>query len=366
MSSRFIRLAGIAFLLSCLFLYSQLPTGFTASKHGPAKQISAQELMARPLSRDLRAVPRLIHQSWADEYLPTKFQRWSETCRIQNKGWEYVLWTDDDNMALVELHFPWFLETYKNLPGVINQADVVRNMYMYIYGGVYADLDTECLRNMDGLFAEYEVPARSHMASTFAVPRTQIGNEALPIKANRTAFLGRMGLDEGFKHSLPNAWSASTPGHPFWLLVIEAVAEADRARNGSFAWPEDLTGPTRLYDLVNKYTQTTEYEGDNLDASLKDNPTLLRTYHIQRGLPHQLRILPGYQVYPFSWGGDGDLVREFCEVNKKNFNPRRCKEILGTEHWPSYTITYWSHSWDVSGHNRHNVELLDEREAVGK
>jgi hypothetical protein len=315
--------------------------------------------MARPLSKDLNAVPKLIHQSWADEHLPAKFERWSETCRAKNKDWEYVLWTDDDNMALVETHFPWFLETYKNLPGVINQADVVRNMYMYMYGGVYADLDTECLRNMDGLFTNLGYDVKSHQATLAKPSVLEFENPAASVTPNRTVFLGRMGMDTNFAHSLPNAWSASTPGHPFWLLVIEAVAEADRARNGSFTWPEDLTGPTRLFDLTNRYTKTDEFKDSKLDEALQTNPTLLQTYGVHAGTPHHLQILPGYQVYPFSWGKDGDLVREFCEVNKEHFNPTRCKNLLGTEHWPSYTITYWSHSWDVQGHNQHNVELLD-------
>ena len=31
----------------------------------------------------------------------------------------------------------------------------------------------------------------------------------------RKAFLGRMGTDDAFIHSIPNAWMSSTPGHPF-------------------------------------------------------------------------------------------------------------------------------------------------------
>lgn len=354
MVSRLMRYAAASFFIACLFLYFQFPDQLLPKPLAQAKRVSAQELLARPLCRDLHTVPRIIHQSWADEHLPAKFEQWSQTCKVQNKDWEYVLWTDDDNLALVEKHFPWFLETYESMPGVINRADVVRNMYMYVFGGVYADLDTECLRNMNELFADYDVPTKTHIQTA------QMGEMTASTSPNRTAFLGRMGLDQAFKHSIPNAWMGSTPGHPFWLLVIEAVVEADRARNGSFAWPEDLTGPTRLFDLVNDYIASDEYKDDKLDMTVKNNPTLLRTFGVQTGLPHRLELLPGYKVYPFSWGKDGNFVREFCEVNKEHFNPARCKALLGTDHWPSYTITYWSHSWDVQGHNHHNVELLEE------
>jgi inositol phosphorylceramide mannosyltransferase catalytic subunit len=354
-TSRLMRWAAASFFLACLVLYFQLPNRISATSFTRAKQISARELLARPLSRDLHTVPRIIHQSWADDQLPAKFAKWSQTCQVQNTDWEYVLWTDEDNLALVEKHFPWFLETYNNMPGPINRADVVRNMYMYIFGGVYADLDTECLRNMNGLFADYNVPTEPH------IKMTSIGPAVVTISSNRTAFLGRMGSNLNFEHSIPNAWMGSSPGHPLWLLVIEEVAKADRARNGSFAWPEDLTGPTRLFDLVKRYVLSDDFRGEKLDRAVKDNPTLLRTYGVQSAQSHKLEILPGYKVYPFSWGKDGNMVREWCEVNKENFDPCRCKQLLATDHWPSYTITYWSHSWGVRGHNKHNVELLDEK-----
>jgi mannosyltransferase OCH1-like enzyme len=91
--------------------------------------------MKRPISRDLQAIPKLIHQSWSSTELPAKFERWSSTCRQQHPDWEWVLWTDEDNEELVRTHFPWLLKTYLGLPGVIYRADLVRNLYMYMFGG---------------------------------------------------------------------------------------------------------------------------------------------------------------------------------------------------------------------------------------
>jgi hypothetical protein len=100
-----------------------------------AKHISPQELMSRPLSPNLEAIPKLIHQSWSSNKLPRKFEDWSHSCRRQHSDWEWVLWTDEDNLLLVKTYFPWLLSAYENFPGVVYQADLVRNMYMYIYGG---------------------------------------------------------------------------------------------------------------------------------------------------------------------------------------------------------------------------------------
>lgn len=100
-----------------------------------ARQISAAELMSRPLARDLSSFPRIIHQSWKSLELPAKFKTWSDLCRAKHSEWEWVLWTDTDNLELVRKHFSWLEETYRDLPGEIYRADLMRNLYMYTFGG---------------------------------------------------------------------------------------------------------------------------------------------------------------------------------------------------------------------------------------
>jgi mannosyltransferase OCH1-like enzyme len=100
-----------------------------------AKPLRPVDLMKRPISRDLQTVPKLFHQSWSSTELPVKFEKWSLTCKQQHPDWEWVLWTDEDNEELVRTHFPWLLKTYLGLPGVIYRADLVRNLYMYMFGG---------------------------------------------------------------------------------------------------------------------------------------------------------------------------------------------------------------------------------------
>lgn len=100
-----------------------------------AKYITPAQLMERPISKDLQTIPRLLHQSWTSTELPAKFEHWSDSCRRAHPNWEWVLWTDKDNEQLVKTHFPWLLQTYRDLPGVIYKADLVRNLYMYMFGG---------------------------------------------------------------------------------------------------------------------------------------------------------------------------------------------------------------------------------------
>lgn len=96
---------------------------------------SPAELLCRPLATNRSAVPKLFHQSWKSTVLPAKFWRWSSACRNKHPDWEWVLWTDDDNLQLVRKHFPALEDTYLSLPGDIYRVDLARNLYMYLFGG---------------------------------------------------------------------------------------------------------------------------------------------------------------------------------------------------------------------------------------
>ena len=100
-----------------------------------AQPLSAAELLCRPLPSDYSSVPKLLHQSWKTHELPAKFEKWSIECRKKHHDWEWVLWTNEDNLNLVRKYFPWLEKVYLELPGDIYRADFSRNLYMYIFGG---------------------------------------------------------------------------------------------------------------------------------------------------------------------------------------------------------------------------------------
>ncbi|KAK7893957.1 hypothetical protein LTR67_006658 [Exophiala xenobiotica] len=331
---------------------SYAPDNIRRPSKGKSRYLSPAKLMERPISKDLQTIPKLIHQSWSSTELPAKFQRWSATCRQQHPDWEWVLWTDDDNQELVQKHFPWLLSTYQALPGVIYKADLVRNLYMYMFGGVYADLDVECLRPADSLFQIYNVSTVSH-----AKPRPQSTHNLQ--KNGRKAFFGRMGLDNGESNSIPNAWMASTPGHPFFLLVLEHVMKSMKEESPGDKSPEEVTGPAVLYDRINEYLgEEGIYEGERLDKYVSKNPTA-KQFTPRKGLGHSIEVLPFQYIFPYSWQRDGEAFRDVCWATKETFSAERCKQLLATDHWPSYAITYWSHTWAGEGHDQGNVDHLD-------
>lgn len=218
----------------------------------------------------------------------------------------------------------------------------------HIIRRVYADLDTECLRPTDSMFEIYNMTTYPHKS----IP--SIG-QSTSMTSDRKAFLGRMGSDEGFIHSIPNAWMASTPGHPFWLLPLEAITESP----GSQAFPEELTGPIALYRQVKRYeAQFSNANGHRLDQHYAQSPWRDLFQHVGARAPQSLAVLPSWEVYPYSWDRDGQLVRDVCWVSQPTFDAKRCKSLLAVDHWGSHAITYWSHSWSAEQGKAHSEEKM--------
>ncbi|KAE8355932.1 triose-phosphate transporter family-domain-containing protein [Aspergillus coremiiformis] len=240
---------GISVLLLLLFYpfrSSIVPSVVPQSSPPIARALSARTLLSRPLSRDVTAIPKIIHQTWfpAGSNMSERAQVWVHGMRAQNPDWEYVLWDDQTNRMLVEQHFPWFLQAYDRLPKEILRADVVRNLYMYLFGGMYADVDTEALRPVAPLFAGHETALAAHQ-DTLRGRSSQKSNVA-------RAFLGRMArtVDILSSAAVPNGWMASPPGHPFWLLpVLNVIEHPEGTGDGSV---EGLTGPGALSLMIKK------------------------------------------------------------------------------------------------------------------
>lgn len=104
--------------------------------------------------------PKIIFQTWKTHSLPKQFAYWSETWKKYNP-YNYVLWDDKENREFVATNFNWFLPTYDGYDAGIKRADAIRYMFLYKYGGIYADLDFECLKPFDDLLEKYKSYDRS-------------------------------------------------------------------------------------------------------------------------------------------------------------------------------------------------------------
>jgi mannosyltransferase OCH1-like enzyme len=98
-------------------------------------------------------IPQIIHQTWKTSEIPDHWKEYQASWRRAHPGWEYRLWTDRDSRELIATRHPWFLPTYDAFPRQIQRVDASKYFILYSCGGVYADLDCECLKPLGPLLA---------------------------------------------------------------------------------------------------------------------------------------------------------------------------------------------------------------------
>jgi hypothetical protein len=172
------------------------------------------------------AIPKTLHQLWKTADVPMRFTMLRESWRKRNPQWAIRLWTDVDLDELVASRYPSLLPLFRSYHEPICRADLGRYLVLESFGGVYADLDCECLKPLDPLLAGRELviglEPEDHLADAVVV-------------------------DSGLARLVCPTFIASALGHPFWAHVRRHVAAAVAGPPG----PLNLTGTfllTRAYE----------------------------------------------------------------------------------------------------------------------
>lgn len=100
-------------------------------------------------------IPHIIHQTYVDENIPYKFSEFVKSFIRHNLDWKYYFWTDKSARRLIADRHPGLLATWDHYKKGINRADALRYVVLYEYGGVYVDLDFECLRPLHRVTMKY-------------------------------------------------------------------------------------------------------------------------------------------------------------------------------------------------------------------
>ncbi len=98
-------------------------------------------------------IPKKIHQIWLGPAKPPPlFKTWQKTIRTLHPQWEYKLWTDKDleTFSLYNRHLYDISNNYGE------RSDILRYEILYHHGGVYLDIDFECVKPLDALHHCYD------------------------------------------------------------------------------------------------------------------------------------------------------------------------------------------------------------------
>lgn len=186
------------------------------------------------LTDDRPPIPKIIHQIWLDKKnpsrgIPQNYMTDQLVLGVQrvNPNFEHRVHTMEHVDALFDKHEDT-LGRYRHffhhvIHEHIEKCDFFRYMVLWDAGGVYMDLDVECLKPLDDLIAgRTMLLVHDHVHLTFLVWLMQ-RNTDVP-----TIFNGIMG---------------SAPRQPFWLQLLDfIVARYDHAE-GSGVQVLKNTGP---------------------------------------------------------------------------------------------------------------------------
>ncbi len=194
------------------------------------KTAGARRVAVDP-DRPLNTLPRRYHHTWRHTHLHPLLRRCVDSFSKWNADWEACFWTDDACEALIREELPDFLPTYLAYPPGILRADIFRVVVLYLRGGVYADLDMECLRPLDEL-----------------VQQVTQGDDAWEVLLARDHPCHERAHYQGRPMWL-NAFMIAKPKARLWSLVLDAFTrQLQSGYDGSDA--VQATGPGLLTKIV--------------------------------------------------------------------------------------------------------------------
>tara|TARA_Y100000591_G_scaffold225479_1_gene196595 strand:- start:177 stop:1679 length:1503 start_codon:yes stop_codon:yes gene_type:complete len=94
-------------------------------------------------------IPKIIHQTWKKKEIPDKMKFCVNSWKILNPDYKYMFWTDTAIESFVKKNYSKYFDIYSKLKKGIQKADLFRILVLHHYGGIYADIDFECLIPID-------------------------------------------------------------------------------------------------------------------------------------------------------------------------------------------------------------------------
>jgi mannosyltransferase OCH1-like enzyme len=92
-------------------------------------------------------IPKIIWQTYKSKLPPTQSLKSIQSWLKLNPDFEWFYFDDEKCDQFIRDHFDTnFYTMYSSLPFGVMKADVWRVAIVYVYGGVYVDLDTVCLK----------------------------------------------------------------------------------------------------------------------------------------------------------------------------------------------------------------------------
>ncbi|KAK9806978.1 hypothetical protein WJX72_009294 [[Myrmecia] bisecta] len=180
----------------------------------------------------------------------TKFaKRYRQSCIDKHADWDYKFWDLAAAEALLEDQYAWFLPTFRSLPRTVLKGDAVRAFILHAYGGVYLDMDVECLQEEDKMLAGQDLVLQCEYRTL---------------------------------RDINNAVLASVPGHPFWVQIMKIIMVTTQSI-GDVNNPQTIlhtTGPGITLQAFHHLVPEAKTAGNYVGSWKSDDGSHIRVYGV--------------------------------------------------------------------------------------
>jgi|JI10StandDraft_1071094.scaffolds.fasta_scaffold334730_2 mannosyltransferase OCH1-like enzyme len=164
-----------------------------------------------PTIPTIPTIPLILHQIWwqGRDKVPKDYPNHSQSWINLNPTFKYMFW-DERNITQLVKEFPSHIQqAFNGLPHMIQKIDMAKFLILHKHGGLYVDMDSECLKPVQELLTSSQVVL-------------------VQINVNMLAkFLGYGRLTGDM---LQNGIMAGTRQHPFWMYCIKCLMEEDKTQ----------------------------------------------------------------------------------------------------------------------------------------
>lgn len=203
-------------------------------------------------------VPKLIHQIWfqgkvnAPEYLIEHHNLWLQ----KHPNYRFIFWDQSSIENLInDIDTPdliWIKDTYFSFKLLIQKIDFAKYIILYVYGGIYLDLDIKCLKSLDNLLQSKDLTNKNIILSSLTY---DFGQRVIIF------------LSGHFNTSnlVNNGIIMAAPKHPF---ILDLMIRVNKSKNNYYKYVNNSlyifysTGPIVLSKTVSKYINNPDTPND--------------------------------------------------------------------------------------------------------
>lgn len=178
-----------------------------------------------------------LSQIWmqGEDHIPEKYKPLQAKWKQLHPESKYMLWDEPKLRNLIAETLPDILPIWDGIQKMIIKVDIGKLAILWNFGGMYADMDMEPLKDVRSLLRGYELVF------------TQTYSQASKILCTAT------GVKYHGKLWINNAFVASIPKHPFWMECIRELHNSIKIPLQKFfyaSWVAQLAGPELICRLL--------------------------------------------------------------------------------------------------------------------